>query len=136
MSEATCKAMSISESVALLKDAIDRANTPDGPHPFLFDTLSLHDAQRILGAWADAGLVDGPRGYVLPPPERRFECFFNFLGWWHWSTGVHLDVRHPHVDLHVPFGFLRLGWCRVPTINSARVFGYSGWRRCPKMNQQ
>jgi hypothetical protein len=60
--------ISIAESVTLLKDAINRANTSDGPHPFL-DTLLLRDAQRILGAWADAGLVDGPRGYVTPLPE-------------------------------------------------------------------
>lgn len=54
----------------------------------------------------------GPYGEcsVCTSRKREFECFFNFLGWWQWSFGVHLDVRHPHLDLHVPFGFLRLGW--------------------------
>lgn len=42
--------------------------------------------------------------------DRQFECFFNFLGWWQWSFGFHLDIRHPHIDLHVPFGYLRIGW--------------------------
>jgi hypothetical protein len=121
--------ISISESVRLLKDAVDRANTPDGPRPFLFDTLSLRDAKRILGAWADAGLVDGCRGHMLPPPERRFECFFNFLGWWQWSLGIHVDVRHPHIDAHVPFGFFRIGWHRSPTFMHPRVFGYQGWQK-------
>lgn len=60
---------------------------------------------------------------------RHFECFFNFLGWWHWSIGIHIDVRHPHADIHVPFGFCRIGWFRSPTIANPRFFGYSGWRR-------
>jgi hypothetical protein len=68
----------------------------------------------------------------LPPVERRFECFFNFLGWWHWSIGIHVDLRHPHIDLHVPFGFGRLGWHRSPTRGRARCFGYQGWRRRPR----
>lgn len=72
---------------------------------------------------ADDGYV-----YVLPPVARRFVCYFNFLGWWHWSFGAHVDVRHPHVLLHVPFGFLCLGWYRSPTINRPRQFGYDGWR--------
>ncbi len=62
------------------------------------------------------------------PVARHFECFFNFLGWWHWSIGVHVDLRHPHIDVHVPFGFARLGWLRSPTISAARCFGYRGWR--------
>jgi hypothetical protein len=42
--------------------------------------------------------------------RRTFECFFNFLGWWQWSLGFHVDVRHPHIDVHVPGGYLRVGW--------------------------
>ena len=61
------------------------------------------------------------------PVERHFECFFTFLGWWHWSIGVHLDLRHPHVDVHVPFGYGRIGWFRCPTISAPRVFGYRAW---------
>lgn len=41
---------------------------------------------------------------------REFECFFNFLGFWQWSFGLHVDIRHPHIDVHVPFGFFRIGW--------------------------
>src|SRR5262245_6176699 len=52
--------------------------------------------------------------YLALPRKRRFECFFNFLGWWQWSVGIHVDVRHPHLDIHVPFGFARIGWCCTP----------------------
>ncbi len=66
---------------------------------------------------------------ALPVAERRFVCIFNFLGWWHWSIGVHLDVRHPHLFVHVPFGYVCLGWRRSPTIDRPHRFGYDGWQR-------
>lgn len=55
------------------------------------------------------------RASLFPERRRTFECFYNFLGWWHWSLGLHVDLRHPHVDLHVPFGYLRIGWFRCWT---------------------
>lgn len=42
--------------------------------------------------------------------RRRFQCFFNWLGWHQWSLGIHVDPQHPHIDLHVIAGFLRIGW--------------------------
>lgn len=42
--------------------------------------------------------------------DRQFECFFNFLNWWQWSIGIHVDPQHPHLDVHVLFGFFRIGW--------------------------
>lgn len=73
----------------------------------------------------------GPYGEcsVCTKRTREFECFFNFLGWWHWSLGVHFDPRHPHLDIHVPFGFLRVGWnlwSRTP-LNTPRAFHFVRW---------
>lgn len=52
-----------------------------------------------------------PERLMLPDPlPRYFECFFNFLGWHQWSLGFHIDPQHPHIDIHVPTGFLRIGW--------------------------
>ena len=65
------------------------------------------------------------QAYCDLPVERDFECFFNFLGWWQWSLGFHVDLRHPHIDIHVPFGYIRIGWFRTPTLTPARRFGYS-----------
>jgi hypothetical protein len=70
-------------------------------------------------------------GWAALPIERRFQCFYNSLGWWHWSVGLHLDVRHPHIELHIPFGFFRLGWFRSPTFDHPRTFGYDGWNEQP-----
>lgn len=72
--------------------------------------------------------------------QRHFECFFNFLGWWQWSLGFHLDCRHPHVDVHVPGGFLRVGWYnpRAPMLR-ARMLPLSDrckWRRITRSNTE
>lgn len=42
--------------------------------------------------------------------DRRFEFWFNYLGWTCWSLGVHVGIDGPHLDVHVPLGFFRIGW--------------------------
>jgi hypothetical protein len=75
------------------------------------------------------------RASLFGERRREFECFYNFLGWWHWSFGLHVDLRHPHVDLHLPFGYLRIGWFRCwtneefATLQRPRAFGWSPMRR-------
>lgn len=97
-----------------------------GPRLERFDRFSVEDVE-LAQLDAERRARNAEDTVLLPPVERRFVCFFNFLGWWHWSLGIHLDVRHPHIGLHVPFGFVRFGWCRSPTIDSPRAFGYNGW---------
>ena len=41
---------------------------------------------------------------------RKFIAFFKYLGWWNLSLGVHIDLRSPQFQLHVPFGFFAVGW--------------------------
>jgi hypothetical protein len=36
-------------------------------------------------------------------------CYFHYLGWWSWSLGIHLDPHTPNIEIHIPFGFLRVG---------------------------
>lgn len=62
------------------------------------------------------------------PAERRraFHCFFNFLGWWHWSLGMHVDLWHPQLAIHLPFGFLAVGWHRYGAHLRRRPRWY-GW---------
>jgi hypothetical protein len=42
--------------------------------------------------------------------ERRFVWYFHFVGWTCISAGFHVDFASPNVELHVPFGFFRIGW--------------------------
>lgn len=65
----------------------------------------------------------------MPPPVRHFVCYFYHTSWAHFGLGLHLDFRSPNVELHVPFGFFRLGWVkpiRIKTMRKAEshVFGY------------
>ncbi|TCD15154.1 hypothetical protein [Oricola cellulosilytica] len=43
-------------------------------------------------------------------PIDRFQCYFWFVGWWAISFGFHASLRDPNVEIHLPFGFVRIGW--------------------------
>ena len=45
-------------------------------------------------------------------PIRKFEAFFFFVGWWSLSLGIHISIINPNMEVHLPFGFIRVGWCR------------------------
>lgn len=45
--------------------------------------------------------------------KRKLAFFFWFVSWTDISLGISLDLRAPHVDLHIPFGFIRIGWEQV-----------------------
>lgn len=48
------------------------------------------------------------------PLRRRFVVYFHFVGWDCLSLGVHISVIHPNVEIHVPLGFIRVGWQMRP----------------------
>lgn len=64
---------------------------------------------------------------------RKFVAYFWFVGWDCLSLGFHICVTGPHIEIHVPFGFFRIGWVNcyhdVCSINahavSWREFGWS-----------
>lgn len=41
---------------------------------------------------------------------RKFEVMFMFIGWTDISLGVNLDTKAPRVEIHIPFGFIAVGW--------------------------
>lgn len=57
--------------------------------------------QRTSSAW----LV--PEGSV---EQRVFVAYWFFVGWWSLSLGASIDIRGPNLEIHLPFGFLRIGW--------------------------
>jgi hypothetical protein len=70
--------------------------------------------------------------------HRKFVFYFYFVGWSAISLGLSVCFRQPNIELHIPFGFIRVGWegesyykhNEVPTqIYNKRVFGYQGKRR-------
>src|ERR1041385_7253344 len=89
------------------------------------DEGRFHDANMIIGLLA-------PK--CVPPmgPVRRFCFYFYFVGWDCLSLGFHVCLSMPNIEIHLPFGFVRAGWCEIwPDVcNEAQVkrrtFGYEG----------
>ncbi len=65
--------------------------------------------------------------YLFGIRERFFVCFFHFVGWSCLSIGVHVDTASPNVEVHVPFGFFRIGWMGVHRPRKRPTFGRS-WK--------
>lgn len=42
--------------------------------------------------------------------NRQFVCFFHFTNWGHISFGLHLHLPSPNLEIHIPFGFFRIGF--------------------------
>lgn len=37
-------------------------------------------------------------------------CHWHFVSWWQWSLGLTVDWLAPNLEVHLPFGFFRVGW--------------------------
>lgn len=58
---------------------------------------------------------------------KGFCAYYYFVGWTHLSLGLHLCLHKPNVEVHLPFGFVRIGWCDLfPQDHRSRrrTFGY------------
>lgn len=56
--------------------------------------------------------------------RKQFVAFYHFNGWTNINLGLSLSVKMPNVEIHVPFGFFRIGWewvGRTAPINQAQV---------------
>ena len=54
--------------------------------------------------------------------DRKFVCFFHFVGWSEISLGMSISLRQPNIELHLPFGFIRIGWQGITTYFSEESF--------------
>ena len=45
--------------------------------------------------------------------KRHFNCFFWFTGPYI-QLGFHVDPTSPNIEIHVPFGFFKMGWTKNP----------------------
>lgn len=45
---------------------------------------------------------------------RRIFClYFHFINWHSISLGLHIDLRDGRLELHIPFGFVAVGFHRI-----------------------
>lgn len=47
--------------------------------------------------------------------DRQFVAYWFFVSWSAISFGVHVDFMCPNLEIHLPFGFFRIGWQGVYT---------------------
>ncbi len=40
----------------------------------------------------------------------KYLCYFYFITWQHVSLGLHVHLGAPNIEIHLPFGFIRVGW--------------------------
>ena len=48
---------------------------------------------------------------------KKFVFYFYFVGWSCFSFGFHVYISIPNIELHLPFGFIRIGWMWTPGEN-------------------
>lgn len=60
---------------------------------------------------------------------RHFVCYFKWLGWEYIQLGFHVHLRLPNIELHIPFGFCRVGWVGIFKSYSSNCYGYDGLER-------
>jgi len=44
--------------------------------------------------------------------RKRFVAYFHFVGWDCISLGAHVCLSLPNFEIHLPFGFIRVGWMK------------------------
>ena len=42
--------------------------------------------------------------------KKGFVCYWFFVGWDCISLGFHVCFSLPNIEIHLPFGFFRIGW--------------------------
>jgi len=73
--------------------------------------LPAHDCRRIYEAMDKAVPVGSfPNAYGIE--AERFVAYWFFTGWTQISFGINISLEGPNIELHLPFGFIRVG---IPT---------------------
>jgi hypothetical protein len=51
---------------------------------------------------------------------KRWCCYFWRTHWTHISLGVHISLSGPNIELHIPFGFIRIGRIQNLSVSDLR----------------
>ena len=69
--------------------------------------------------------------------KQRFIALFWFVSWTSISVGININVWPINMEIHLPFGFIKIGWEEyepgVRALNEAdvawRAFNFLTWKR-------
>lgn len=88
-----------------------------------------NDLDAIDHTLKENNMLEWPAESKLPSmfrhnnsPSWQFVAYFHFVSWAHISLGFHIDMNLPNIEVHVPFGFFRIGIVRPYPVNP-RTFG-------------
>lgn len=59
-------------------------------------------------------------------PRGRFVCCWWHNRWYHLSLGFHICLAKPNIEVHLPGGFIRIGWDRSHNYDGSLT---PWWRR-------
>lgn len=59
--------------------------------------------------------------------RRVFCCYYWFVAWDQISLGINVSLTGPHVEVHLPFGFVRLGWLLTYPTPLAACYAHRRW---------
>jgi hypothetical protein len=45
---------------------------------------------------------------------KTFKAFYHVTGWYPINFGINVDFQKPNMEIHIPFGFIRIGWDNMP----------------------
>ena len=57
--------------------------------------------------------------------KAQFVCYYYFQSWRSLNLGLHVSLARPELEVHLPFGFIRVGWTNGrSSVIHPRSFGY------------
>ena len=47
---------------------------------------------------------------MIKVSDRQFVCYFHFTSFYDINLGLTISLIQPNIEIHIPFGFIRIGW--------------------------
>ena len=67
--------------------------------------------------------------------ETQFKILFHFVSWFDISLGVSINIIKPNIEIHLPFGFFKIGWHDVFNNEIKKTFQFNSPKIIQKRNE-
>jgi hypothetical protein len=65
--------------------------------------------------------------------EKRFRILFHFNDFYNINFGINICLNMPNIELHIPFGFFRIGW---DWTDNTKFFEFSSKKMIQEKNKK